>query len=562
MPTFEVNAPDGRKFRVNAPQGATQDDAIAYVQNSLYSQKDQSAPSKPVEKLSSADKVAFGAVDPIHGGAQLLTKVLPEKVVKAGNEFNNWLADKTGLVARLPEGGVDQQVRQREADYQAKREAAGESGFDGWRMVGNVLSPANRAIPAGGVGASLGQKVLTGAASGAASAALAPVESEDFWTQKGLQVGSGGFAGGSAPLVSAGLARWVSPNASVNSKVKLLKQEGVKPTIGQTLGGVANSIEEKMQSLPFLGDSIAAARNRAKDQFNQAAINRATAPINAKVEGVGTSAIKEAGDAISDAYSAAKNQLGSFRVDQQANSELSNLRLLAGSGLEGRERSTFNKYFKDYVVGNKGFTPEKFKEFDSKITGDIAKFGQGDAYQQKLSDALKEVQRIVTDNAKRANPKAAKALEDADTAWANLVRVEGAATAAKSSDGVFTPGQLMTAVRSADKSVRDRATARGTALMQDLASAGTSVLGSKVPDSGTAGRLLPVGAGAAAYANPMAAGIGLLGGLTAYSPIGQDALRWLVTTRPEAAKGVANAIRKTSPSLVLPASQVGVGLLR
>ena len=31
MPIFEVTNPQGKKYRVNAPEGATQDDAINYV---------------------------------------------------------------------------------------------------------------------------------------------------------------------------------------------------------------------------------------------------------------------------------------------------------------------------------------------------------------------------------------------------------------------------------------------------------------------------------------------------------------------------------------------------
>lgn len=41
MPTFEVVSPDGTKYRVNAPDGATQDDAIAYVQKNFTATKQQ-----------------------------------------------------------------------------------------------------------------------------------------------------------------------------------------------------------------------------------------------------------------------------------------------------------------------------------------------------------------------------------------------------------------------------------------------------------------------------------------------------------------------------------------
>ena len=60
--------------------------------------------------LSRTEKVLKGARDPIDAGAQVLTHILPESVVNAGNKLNNFIADKTGLVGRLPEGGVEQQV--------------------------------------------------------------------------------------------------------------------------------------------------------------------------------------------------------------------------------------------------------------------------------------------------------------------------------------------------------------------------------------------------------------------------------------------------------------------
>ena len=54
--------------------------------------------------LSRAEKMLQGARDPFDGGAQLLTKMLPDSVVQSGNRLNNWLADTTGMVGRLPEG--------------------------------------------------------------------------------------------------------------------------------------------------------------------------------------------------------------------------------------------------------------------------------------------------------------------------------------------------------------------------------------------------------------------------------------------------------------------------
>jgi hypothetical protein len=556
MPVFEITSPDGRTFEVNAPEGATQDQVLSYAQQSFQSQE------QPKQPMSRTDKVLTGMADPIHGGAQLLTKLLPDSVVNAGNAANNWLADKTGLVARLPAGGVDQQVREREQAYQQQRQAAGESGFDGYRTIGNVLSPANMAI-AGGLpaAASFGGRVAAGAAGGAATSALNPVTEGDFASEKGKQVGLGTLFGGAVPAVTGGIARMVSPNASVNPQVQMLRNEGVTPTMGQALGGRWNAAEEKLTSLPIMGDAISNARGRALEQFNNAAINRATAPIGVKVQGSGQEAVREAGDAISRVYDQGKAALGAFRIDQQASAELSSLRNMARSGLEGRERKAVESYFSDYLQ-KPGLTAETFKELDSKLAKDVGRYaGSPDAYQQKVGEVLAEVRRIVADNAKRANPQAAGVLKQADAAWANLVRVEGAAKAGMNNGGLFTPGQLNAAVRQADKSVRDRSTARGTALMQDLGGAGQAVLGNKVPNSFTTDRALLAGGGLGTYLLDPSIPLGLLGGAAMYSRPMQGLLSGAVSARPQGAQAAAQAIRQASPLLVPMGAQAGLGLL-
>lgn len=168
----------------------------------------QVAPTAPQEPLSRLEKIGKGMMDPINGGAQLLTNMLPDSFVKAGNAANNWLADKTGLVARLPEGGVDQQVRDQEAAYEVRRKAQGESGFDAYRMLGNVASPVNLAmaarIPAAATAAG---RIGLGAAAGAAGGALAPVSEGDFTSEKLKQVGTGAAVGGALPVVTGSVKR-------------------------------------------------------------------------------------------------------------------------------------------------------------------------------------------------------------------------------------------------------------------------------------------------------------------------------------------------------------------
>lgn len=104
----------------------------------------------------------------------MLTHLLPESVVNAGDRLNNWLAEKTGLVAKLPESGVDGLIQQQEQEYQGARKAAGEDGVDWSRLAGNVLSPANAAVAAVAPirTASVAGRVMEGARAGAAGAAM------------------------------------------------------------------------------------------------------------------------------------------------------------------------------------------------------------------------------------------------------------------------------------------------------------------------------------------------------------------------------------------------------
>ena len=135
------------------------------------------------EPVTRTEKLLKGVRDPFDGAAQLFEKVMPQGFNDANASVNNWLADKLpSIFAKVGPGGVDSLIKQQEQEYQAKRAAAGESGFDGYRTIGNIVSPANLAIAANApVAATLLGRVGVGAAGGAASAALNPVTGDgDF----------------------------------------------------------------------------------------------------------------------------------------------------------------------------------------------------------------------------------------------------------------------------------------------------------------------------------------------------------------------------------------------
>ena len=134
--------------------------------------------------------------------------------------------------------------------------------------------------------AGLAARVGYGAATGAAGGALQPVTNggNDFWSDKGKQVATGAAVGGAIAPVAGAVGRMVSPKASTNPQLAMLRDAGVNPTVGQALGGRMNALEEKLTSLPIMGDMISRARGKSLEGFNNAAINRATAPIGVRIE--------------------------------------------------------------------------------------------------------------------------------------------------------------------------------------------------------------------------------------------------------------------------------------
>jgi hypothetical protein len=67
--------------------------------------------------------------------------------------------------------------------------------------------------------------------------------------------------------------------ADVSPEVQTLKDAGVRTTAGQNAQGIAKSVEDKMTSLPIIGDLIQKRRFEGITDFNKAVYSRAVAPF-------------------------------------------------------------------------------------------------------------------------------------------------------------------------------------------------------------------------------------------------------------------------------------------
>ena len=519
--------------------------------------------SGAVEGPSKLDKIKMGLGDQIYGIEQILDKVSPDAVKDAVVGADEFLYENTGGYLGNQRGrkGIDQRIQEREAEYQKKR--GPDAGFDGYRTIGNVANPINYipflgpASKAPAVTGLLGRIFGQGTAGGVL-AATNPVVEGDFWEGKRNQAGTGFLAGGAVPVVTGGFSRLVSPNSTRNADLNLLKKEGVKPTVGQTLGGAWNKAEEKMTTMPIMGDFIHNARVRSQKDFNEAAINRASGPLAVNVKGVGHDAINAADEAVNAAYDKALDKIKSVNFDKQFSDELAVLKN-GTSKLHPDNRNTFNLELRDLVESKMkgGMTGKSFKEVDSELKklADDWISGNSTASERKLGKEFIKLRKILKNQVRRIDPDSMADVDLADKAYANLSRVNKAAQAAKGSDGVFTPYQLINAAAVKDKSVGKNAVGKGKALLQDLGRAGQNVIGNKVPNSFSADRALYAGGGlATGLYNPMIPA-GLLAGSAAYTAPGQSLLRGLVNSRPDMAQPIGQAIRKFSPLTVPAAAQ-------
>lgn len=445
---------------------------------------------------------------------------------------------------------VNQRIAEKEAEYQAARQAAGSTGFDPVRMAGNIAITA----PIGGaaaVPASLGGRVALGAAQGAGYGALQPVTEGDYWDEKGSQVKTGALVGGIAAPVIGAASRLISPKASVNPDVAALRQAGVQPTIGQALGGTAARVEEKMQSLPIMGEAITAAHGRGIEQLNKAVLNRAVEGIGGKVTKTGAEGLKQARQQLSQAYDDLLPKMSVNTLDDQFVSKVSSLRGMVQS-LPQKEAQQFDSIIAREIDGrlapNGMLSGNNLKQAQAAIRDKASQFARSnDAYQSQLGQALKQLDEELRQLVTSSNPSFAKQLEAINKGYAVFKRAQQAGAMTGGEAGKFTPAQLQRAVRSQDVSKDKRAFSEGTAYLQDLSDAAVNVMKNKTPDSGTATRIMyGGGALASGMINPLLPG-SLIAGAGAYTPALQRLLVGAVANRPQQAQSLAELLRQSQP---------------
>jgi hypothetical protein len=434
--------------------------------------------------------------------------------------------------------------------------AVAELGGLGGEMLGTAVPVAKGIQMAGKIPNALGKSELFKGAVGAGMAGAltptAPTENYgDFATQKAKQVALSTAIG--APVAKASQ---MLLNPKISPDLQKLMDLGMERfTPGQLASGlpfVGNALregEKKATSVPLVGDIIGSGLRTSFKDFNKAMANKALEPLGITVpkgvkEGAETNQWinKEVGDAYDNVVN---NSI--FRRDVIDPS---------GRNVAQRLEAEANKL--------KPFVPSYGEEFTKAITKDIinpinnSKIMGGDAYralEKRLGDlttkayaessdlgiAYEKMLESLRHELALQNPAVSKHLLNTHEVFKNMKVIEEASSRRANDLGVYTPEQFSSAVKA--KAGKEQ-TAMGMGRFVDEAQSAKNVLGSTVPDSGTAGRTM--------MASLLTGGLGAIGGVPllvkgavaggAYSPLGMKVMTNLATKRPQMMRSAQPAV--------------------
>jgi hypothetical protein len=265
-------------------------------------------------------------------------------------------------------------------------------------------------------------------------------------------------------------------------EVQRLRDMGVQPTVGQTVGGAANALEERLTGiLP----GVASARSRAIDEFQLGTLNKAMEPLGVKIDQIGVEGIEQAQRAVDGVYDSARAAMPEMEITDSLYGDVAEI--LSDFSNSANASDSIKRV--DTIIENNvmpmldrgNATGATVKNVDASLNKIIE---SSDV--PEIKNALREIQHRIRREAASQSPEYAALVSKADAAYSGLAAIEKAAGSA-GVDGVFTPAQLKRAAK--DKASRREKARGGRGPMAEPAGDAVSVLGNKIPDSGTAARM-------------------------------------------------------------------------
>jgi hypothetical protein len=367
-----------------------------------------------------------------------------------------------------------------------QREAQGIQSGEGGELAGSIAA----SLPFAFLGGPMGSGAMQGYAASEADDLQGKI------VDAGIGAVGGKLAGVAVDAIAGGVRGVADP------VMRRLADSGVRLPPGVALGRTMKTLEDKATSLPIVGGMIERGRAQAMDDWRAGAINEVLKPLGIQVpKGVtGHEAVAFAQDAISTSYDDLLPRL-SAKVDRRFAVGLRKaFDEVKVAPIETQKKLALIIEDAMKTAPDGTLAGEALRRAEMKFGQHIADLGRSsNPDDQAMRRGVQAVLGDLRDLMVRANPDAAAELKATHQAFKAQLAVDSAAS--KATDGAFSPSQLSTGARTADRSVRKRASARGEGgPMQAWADMGKR-LQSMVPDSGTASRM--------ALLNPMGLAVGL-----------------------------------------------------
>lgn len=280
----------------------------------------------------------------------------------------------------------------------------------------------------------------------------------------------------------------------VTEPARKLIAEKIEPTVGQAFGPLIKKAEERLGSVPILGDVIRGGQKEVIESFDNRIIEKALEPIGFKVPAgkTGVKAMEAAEEALADSYrkSIPKAGLPDARPLQAKINEIVQDNTDLEKSVFEQLRKKLNKALAPSLF-DEGFamSGEAIKKADSDLGTQavgLMKNKNSTEDQKQMARALFRFQNALRDELIKQNPSA-KGLVQAREAFKGILPIRKAATSSAKDVGTFTPAQLLGGMKQVDKSSGKTRFATGQMPEQKFAMTAQEVLGKSVPESQSIG---------------------------------------------------------------------------
>lgn len=499
--------------------------------------------------------------------AQGATAHVAPHIAAATGASANWLARKLGLdIPAKSYQDILNEVRGREQAFTAEN-----PGFATAAEIGGALAPgatgAGFIARAPGLMSAAARSAAVAApygalASGAETAGQPGATARDVGIEAAKGGGVAALTGGAFNVTGNIAARTVGPWAT--DVAQNLIGRGIRLTPGETMGGYAKRAEDSLVSAPFLGAMIRNRQGEAVQDFNRTAAREAVSPdtvVSRRLRQtmpqteVGHDLVAEVQALLNARYGQVVPRMRA-QYDQPLVNDLNRI--------NARVPMSHQPAFRDAIarwIDNSATFADPGNPLSGTLDGPglqnalggLRDEGRGlltaagsQQYDRQLGHAILDAHDALEAAASRStNTRTMNDYRRLQRAYAGFARIRDAASRIGADQGVFTPAQLMNAVRTGDRSAGKGATAAGNALMQNLAGPARAVMARSVNDSGTPERAALLGA----ILNPALAAKALLAAAVpagVYTRAGSAAFRQLATMSPAARMAARRAIERAA----------------